>query len=250
MNKSSYPKRNGIRPLNVMFGDFCYSNRQTVYEQYVPLAIGYIAQYAKQQFGEDINVSLFKRMDKFLDRAAQNPPDVVGLSVYYWNLNINQYLVKCLREMFGRDPIIVLGGPCIDSDAKEQHKFLTNVFPTADALVLNEGEVSFSNILQKILANRKTVFKDPIDGLIFLDGDRLVKGAPIGLSTDLSLIGSPYLSGLLDEFMKPDSDNQPLVQTSSFCPYTCTFCVSGKSRGKLRGYPIEQIKEELKYISK
>ena len=61
-------------------------------------------------------------------------------------------------------------------------------------------------------------------------------------------MGSPYLSGLLDDFM--NSDYQPLIQTSRFCPYTCAFCVSGKTRGKLRGYPIEQVKEELRYVSK
>ena len=37
-------------------------------------------------FGDDIKVSLYKNIDKFLDNATENPPDVVGLSVYYWNL--------------------------------------------------------------------------------------------------------------------------------------------------------------------
>jgi len=248
MNKSSFLKRNGNRGLNVMFGDLSYFNRQTTHTLYVPLAIGMIAQYAKQQFGEKINVSLFKSVDKFLYQAAQNPPDVVGLSVYYWNIAINQYLVKCLREMFGQDVIIVLGGPCIDSDEQEQYRYLSNVFPDANAIILNEGEISFSNILRKIIGNRETVFKDPIDGASFLIGNHLVKGPPIGLTMDLSTMGSPYLSGLMDKFM--NSDYQPLIQTSRFCPYTCAFCVSGKNRGKLRGYPIEQVKEELKYISK
>ena len=248
MNKFSSPKKNGNRRLNVMFGDLCYFNRPMVHTQYVPLAIANIAQYAKQTFGEQINVSLFKSVDKFLDQAAQNPPEVVGLSVYYWNIAINQYLIKCLREMFGKNVIIILGGPTIDSDAQEQQRYLSTVFPGADALTLNEGEVSFSNIIEKILGNRETVFKDPIDGAIFLDGDRLVQGPPIGLTMDLSTMGSPYLSGLMDEFM--NSDYQPLIQTSRFCPYTCAFCVSGKNRGKLRGYPIEQVEEELKYVSK
>jgi radical SAM superfamily enzyme YgiQ (UPF0313 family) len=150
--------------------------------------------------------------------------------------------------MFGQDPIIVLGGPCIDSDEQEQYRYLSNVFPDANAIILNEGEISFSNILRKILGNRETVFKDPIDGAIFMDGNHLVRGRPIGLSMDLSTMGSPYLSGLLDDFM--NSDDQPLIQTSRFCPYTCAFCVSGKNRGKLRGYPIEQVKEELMYVSK
>ena len=94
INGKDVIKKNGKHPLNIMFGDLCYLNRQTIHAQYVPLAIGMIAQYAKKEFGAAINVSLFKEIDKFLDKATQNPPDVVGLSVYYWNLSINQYLVK------------------------------------------------------------------------------------------------------------------------------------------------------------
>ena len=245
---SNLKKIKTSRSLNVMFGDLSYHNRQTIRALYVPLAIGMIAQYAKQEFGDEIRVSLFKDINKFLNKAEQNPPDVVGLSVYYWNTAINQYLVKCIRQKFGRDVIIVLGGPSIDSDEQEQHRYLSTVFPEVDAIILNEGEISFNNIVRKILDNRNTVFKDPIEGVSFLDGNRLIKGRPIGLTMDLSTMGSPYLSGLLDEFM--NSDYQPLIQTSRFCPYTCAFCVSGKNRGKLRGYPIEQVKEELNFVSK
>jgi len=243
-------KQNKIKPLNVMFGDLGYFNRQTVHNQYLPLGIGLIAQYSKQEFGNEIEVSLFKNIDKFLKQAYSKPPDVIGLSVYYWNINISQYLIKCIRERFGSDPIIIVGGPVIDSDEQEQYRYLKKVFSGANAIVLNEGEISFNSILKKVIENRKNVFKDPIDGVTFLDGDQLIKGRPVGLTMDLSKMGSPYLSGLLDQFMTPDSDYQPLIQTSRFCPYTCSFCVSGKNRGKLRGYPIEQVKEELIYVSK
>ena len=137
-------KKNGERPLNVMFGDLNYFNRQTVHNQYVPLGIGLIAQYAKQQFGDDISVSLFKDVDKFLNQAAQNPPDVVGLSIYYWNIAKSQYLIKCLREKFGRDIIIVIGGPTFDSDEAEQHMCLTEMFPDADAICINA--VSYTHL--------------------------------------------------------------------------------------------------------
>lgn len=241
-------KKTKFKPLNVMFGDLGYFNRQTVHTQYVPLGIGLIAQYSKQEFGNEIEVSLFKNVNKFIKQAFLNPPDVIGLSVYYWNIDISQYLIKCIREKFGSNPIIVVGGPVIDSDEQEQYRYLKKVFSGADAIVLNEGEISFNNILKKTIENRKNVFKDPIDGVTFLDGDKLVKGRPVGLTMDLSKMGSPYLSGLLDQFMI--TDYQPLIQTSRFCPYTCSFCVSGKNRGKLRGYPIEQVKEELIYVSK
>ena len=246
--KSVYKKISG-RSLNVMLGDFSYFNQHTLLCRYTPLSIGMIAQYAIQEFGDDIKVSLFKDAKKFLDQAVQNPPDVVGLSVYYWGKAQTQYVTKRLRKLFGPDLVIVLGGPSIDSDEREQHKFLSSAFPEADALVENEGEIGFSNIVRQILGmEHKTLFTKPIDGVIFLDGDQVVRGLPVGLALDLSTLGSPYLSGLMDEFM--GSDYQPLIQTSRFCPYTCAFCVSGKNQGKLRGFPIEQIKEELKYVSK
>ena len=106
MSESSLIKRNGSRCLNIMFGDFTYYNRHTIHSQYTPLGIGLIAQYANQQFGNDINVSLFKNIDKFFDKATQNPPDVVALSVYYRNLNQNQYVVNKLRTMFA-DRVII-----------------------------------------------------------------------------------------------------------------------------------------------
>ena len=140
--------KNGKRKLNIMFADFCYYNRHTMYSRYAPLSIGMIAQYSKQKFGEDINVSLFKNIEKFFEKAKENPPDVVGLSIYFWNKAINQYAVNRLRQMFGKKVIIVVGGPSIDSDIKEQYNFLTNDFPNADAVITNEGEQVFAEIGQ------------------------------------------------------------------------------------------------------
>ena len=96
MTETSTRKSNGDRRLNVMFGDFCYFNRHTLSNQFTPLNIGLIAQYATQQFGGDVDVSLFKSAEKFLDRAAQKPPDIVGLSVYYWKLDIHFALVMSI----------------------------------------------------------------------------------------------------------------------------------------------------------
>ena len=136
--------KNGKRKLNIMFADFTYYNRHTLYSRYTPLSIGMIAQYSKQKFGDDIDVSLFKSIDKFFDKAKETPPDVVGLSVYFWNKAINQYAVKKLRQMFGKEVIIVVGGPSIDSNLKEQFNFLTDDFPHVDAAITNEGELGRS----------------------------------------------------------------------------------------------------------
>jgi len=242
-------KNSSSRPLNIMLVDFAYYNRYTTYSQYTPLSIGMIAQYTKQEFKENINVSLFKNLEKFFIKASENPPDVVGFAVYHWNTAITQYALKRLKQMFGKNVVTIVGGPSIDTDQETQLDFMTKVFPNVDAIITNEGELGFNNILKRILGKKKNnIFKDPIDGVSFLDGNKVIKGLPIGLTMDLEKMGSPYLSGLMDEFM--NSNYQPLIQTSRFCPYTCAFCVSGKNRGKLRGYPIEQVREELRYIAK
>ena len=248
MTKEYILKGLGNRNLNIMFGEFCYYNRHTLHERYTPLGIGIIAQYTKEQFGEDVQVSIYKSIDKFLDTAKEKAPDVIGLSVYYWNMALNKYVVNRIREMYGKNVLIVLGGPSIDNDINEQHKFLSKEFPQADAVIINEGEIGFQNIIEKLFDSRDSLFKAPIDGVHFLSNGEVIQGLAVGTNIDLSTVGSPYLSGLMDEFM--NSDYQPLVQTSRFCPYTCAFCVSGKLRGKLRGYPIEQVAEELKYVSK
>ena len=116
--------KNGKNKLNLMLADFCYFNRNTHNSRYTPLNIGLLAQYAKQEFGKNISISLYKSVDKFLNQAKENPPDIVGLAVYFWNTALNQYVVKCLREMFGEKIVIVLGGPSIDSDKLQQYKFI------------------------------------------------------------------------------------------------------------------------------
>ena len=93
MNKMPSLQKNSNRRLNVMFADLNYVNRQTANAQYIPLAIGLIAQYAKQLFGSQIDVSLYKNVDEFFESANNRAPDIVGLSVYYWNKAINQYVV-------------------------------------------------------------------------------------------------------------------------------------------------------------
>ena len=48
-------------------------------------------------------------------------------------------------------------------------------------------------------------------------------------------IPSPYLDGILDEFL--DDGLVPIVQTMRGCPYHCHFCVSGATEwNAMRGF--------------
>jgi radical SAM superfamily enzyme YgiQ (UPF0313 family) len=235
-----------MRPLKIFLGDLSYFNDHTRSNLYVPVNIGYIASYAKKLFGNAIEITLFKDPNKLLEAAKKEKPEVVGQSFYYWNTFLNHAVAKQLRAMLGTGTTIVWGGPSVDTDFAERERLFRR-FPEVDAYVSNEGELGFANIIAKRLEDFSNLWKAPIDGIVFIDGSALVVGEEVGLSLDLDELPSPYISGLLDSFLS--GEFLPLLQTSRLCPYTCTFCVSGKNEGKLRAFPLEQVKAEIDYLT-
>jgi len=230
-----------------MLGDLSYFNKHRGWMQVVPLNIGFIGQYVNQEFGKDVNVSLYKEPSEFFEDLRETKPDIVGLSLYCWNTDLNRVVIKKIRALYGHDVIIVLGGPSTDSEDWEKRKLLQES-DGVDALILEEGEVPFSNIVRTRLSNEDALFGEPMNGVVFLKDQGLIAGLDKSIQTDLSNLHSPYLSGILDKFVY--SNYMPLIQTSRFCPYSCAYCVAGKTRGKLRGFPQDMIKEEIAYISK
>ena len=231
--------------LIIYLGDLGYYNKYTRQTMYVPLNIGYIAQYCLQTYPEDVEIKLFKDPKKLLQQALECKPDVVGLSFYYWNTDLNHTLIRRLRGHYGNDLTVIWGGPSVGSDQRELHN-LFNRFPEVDAFVINEGELGFSNAIGDLLSGVNKIWSKPIDGAVFKRDGKLILGKPVGLTLDLETLQSPYLNGLLDEFLV--GDYMPMIQTSRLCPYTCAFCASGKNRGKLRGFPIEQVKAEIDLV--
>ncbi len=219
------------RPLRIALGDLSYISNENAFNLYVPLNIGYLASYAKRVFGADVAIRLFKDPTAMLDHCRDERPDLIGLSAYYWNDALGRLLVKKVRAVSGYDPTVVLGGPSIDTDKDAQGDF-HHRHPGIDALVPNEGEDGFNAIVKALLGS-----------------DRLDLVMPgMGLSTDLGSVPSPYLDGTLEPFLT--GPFQPMIQTSRLCPFTCSFCVSGKNRGKLRAFELDQVREELVYIGK
>jgi radical SAM superfamily enzyme YgiQ (UPF0313 family) len=232
--------------LKVFLGDLGYINDQNRFNLFVPLNIGYIAAYARKCFGSDAEITLFKDPNEMLKEIETQRPDVLGLSFYYWNTDLNRSMARKARDILGDDLLVVWGGPSVDTDPVQQLK-LFDRFPDVDAFVPNEGELGFSNILgERLTKGKRAMWRDPIDGVVFRQGEKLVRGAAVGLSLDLSELDSPYLTGLMDPFL--NGEYLAELQTSRLCPYTCTFCVSGKNRGKLRAFPYEQVTEEISFI--
>ena len=66
---------------------------------------------------------------------------------------------------------------------------------------------------------------------------------------ELTDIPSPYLNGILDEFLQ-NEHLAPIIETNRGCQYGCSFCFWGQATlTKLRKFNLDTIKEEIRYIS-
>ena len=110
------------RKARVLLADLFYVNRLSRNRLCVPLNIGYVSTYAGQLYGNDIDISLYKDVELLLEEIVRQKPDIVGFSFYYWNQNLNYYVVEKLRELYGDQGLVVFGGPSVDSDEAEQLK--------------------------------------------------------------------------------------------------------------------------------
>jgi radical SAM superfamily enzyme YgiQ (UPF0313 family) len=233
----------------IYLGDLEYFNSYTESRWSIPLNIGYIASYVQKLYGANCQITLFKDAKKLMEQIKTVPPDILGLSCYCWNVNLDMLIAKHLK-MIHPPSIVLLGGWNIDTDTEMQQELYGRFKGNADILVVNEGELGVANVVGRyILSGVNHFFEKPIDGCtFFVDKNVPVMGQDVGLSLDLNNLPSPILNGLLDEFLTPRF--MPMVQTSRLCPYSCTYCCSGKVKGKLRHFPVEGVKSEIEYIAK
>jgi len=242
-----------LKPLKIYLGDLTYDT-VTISAESLPLNIGYVATYCKKQFGDNVEISLFKYI-KDLDRVIrESPPDILGLSNYVWGKNVSYEMLDMMSEI---DPYVlnVWGGPNFPLDFPSQEKFMKK-YPKVDIYVPIDGEVGFANIVEQALkANSKKEIKQkvlskPIDGCVSRGTDgKLQYTIPVIRIKKLDEIPSPYTTGILDKFF--DGKLTPMMQTNRGCPFHCTFCADGKDEvNQVNSFSTERVKEELDYIVK
>lgn len=235
-----------MKPLRIMLTDLCYLNKLNLDFAYVPLNIGYVGAYAKARFGSSVDLSLNKEPLEFLEAALACRPHLIGFSLYCWNTDLTRTLISIVRKRLGDDVVIAVGGPSVDIDPKVQLSIFDQL-PGVDALIPDDGEVGFSNLLSLLLEQGHGYPCQSVDGVVFRDGSSLVVGQSVGPALDLSTLPSPYLTGLLDKFLTPPF--MPIIETTRGCPHTCKFCAAGRNRHKLRQFPLDQVKEEISFLS-
>ena len=239
-----------VRPLRIFLADLFHDYRPNFIT--VPLGVGFIGEYCRSLYGDEIDVRLFKSPGKLIDTMREQKPDVIGLSNYTWNVEINRLVRQRARAELP-DTVIIEGGPGIRMDNDGIVNYLTTL-SSADYYAMLEGEWPMAGIVGHMLSKGRAVKPQEMDteiqGLAYLHDGELVYKKRDAQKGELEKIPSPYLSGLLDEFLA-DQHYTPLLETNRGCTFACTFCVWGISAlNKVRKFDTDRAVEEIDYIAK
>jgi radical SAM superfamily enzyme YgiQ (UPF0313 family) len=237
-----------LKSLKIFLGDLTYDTITLATESF-PLNIGFVASYCLSKYPNNVDIKLFKYIDKIEKAIEENPPDVLGLSNYAWNRRIGLEIFRIFKKN-NPNGITVWGGPNFPLDLESQKIFMKK-HPEIDVYVPVEGEVGFSNFIGKILESdsKEEIFMNPIEGCIIRDKqDNLQYSNPGIRIKSLDEIPSPYTNGLLDEFF--DGKLSPMFQTNRGCPFTCSFCVDGADVVRqVNNFGMDRIVSDLNYIA-
>ena len=241
-----------MESLKIYLGDLTY-NTIIVSTESLPINIGFIASYCIKQFGNKVDITLFKYIDDLEKAISESPPDILGLSNYCWSQNVSQEMFKLFTEK-NPNGLRIWGGPNFPIDSPSQKQFFKK-FEYFDIYVPIDGEIGFSNIVEKALDGTKQEIRTntleiPLTGciiknhkgqLLYSLGDTRIK--------NLDEIPSPYLTGLVDKFF--DDNLIPMLQTNRGCPFSCTFCTDGRDAVNIvNRFSKERINDEIDYIGK
>jgi len=245
------------RKLKIYLADLIHDRH--IYNYYVPLNVGYITATVNQRFGKEVQTKIFKFPDDLISTMKSSPPDILALSNYDWNVNLNKALIT-LAKSINPEIFVIMGGPNIRKKSDGVKDYLLK-HPT-DLYVVNEGEDAFSLIIKHILGSWPCNIKK----LIKKSGIKFYNAAYLESETNNLMLGkkpesalakkipfpSPWLSGLLDPFLNSTKfPLQSLVETNRNCPYQCHFCVWGDfDLNKIRMFDYDVVIEELRYIFK
>nr|WP_320190006.1 B12-binding domain-containing radical SAM protein [uncultured Desulfobacter sp.] len=193
-----------------------------LYTGNIPLAGACLKQAAQDVPGWHVDLLPETALSWAGDQAivreiCDRTPDLVGFTVFAWNMDRSVFLARQIKEKTGAK--LIFGGPQVTEDTiGDFPKFI-------DYLVIGQGETLFRQILENHIQQNRELQKKSRD-LNPLAPEVLSHDGPAQES--MLAKGSPYVNGHLD--LGPGQ--VMLLETQRGCPYKCGFCYYSKARKK------------------
>lgn len=208
-----------------------------------PLGIMYVAAYAEKYTDHTIEILdvLAEELDYkgVEEEVRKRKPDVVGITAMTFTLIDVIKIAKIIKKV--DDEIkIVLGGPHVHIYPNE-----TINIPEIDFLVLGEGEITFTELIQNIddYDNLKNV-----KGLVFINEEEIINTGLRDFIEDLDSIPFParHLTkvGLYKSLLAKRSTVTTMMTTRG-CPYKCIFCDRPHLGKVFRARSAENVVREM-----
>lgn len=171
---------------------------------------------------------------QIINELEQVKPDVIGFSVYIWNVTV---ITEILKQLSLKDTKIILGGPEV---SYESAYFLTKY--NVDFIIRGEGEIVYNLLLHSLESNSDY---SNINNLMYLKDNKLVDNG-ISEIPDLTILKQPYF---LDDDIIHIPNKVSYIESSRGCPYKCSYCLSSLEK-KVRFFNIEAVEETILYLMK
>ncbi len=158
--------------------------------------------------------------------------DIVGFTAFTNEIKPSAYLAGLLKREIP-EVITVIGGAHITAIPVSTMK----EFPTFDIGVFGEGEITLKELLDAIADNRTL---ENIDGVVFRDGNRIIKNNERARILDQYSIPMPAW-----DLLPPAREYY--IQTVRGCPFSCVFCLN--HNGKVaRKRSVESTVAEMEWL--
>jgi radical SAM superfamily enzyme YgiQ (UPF0313 family) len=215
----------------------------------IPINIGFLAAFLKKHLNSEIEISLFNLPNQLEAELDKHQPDILAASNYAWNFQLSYHYLKHYKALYP-EIVTVMGGPNYPGNKTAQKEFLST-YDGIDFYVLKEGEKTLLELVKTLIHNSFEVEackNTKIIGCQFLKNGSLIDYGQRDRIKDLDEIPSPYLSGLLDEFL--DNGFAPMIQTNRGCPFHCAFCYENDPYfSRVNRFSDVRLFEEIDYLN-
>ena len=161
--------------------------------------------------------TIHERPLDIVEKLLESQPQIVGFSVYIWNVVETGQCIKLMKQI-APEVTIVVGGPEV-SHLPDAPSWLKNV----DYTITGAGELQFKTLCTQLL-NDKT----PLENVI------------AGIDLPLEQLNMPY-----EYYDEQDITNRILyVEASRGCPFKCEFCLSSLDKTS-KSFSIELFLTEM-----
>ncbi|MFH1379290.1 MAG: radical SAM protein [bacterium] len=229
----------GITLLGTILRDKGYNVK--VYDSDIsndPLYIDYTL--LPEKYGEythalnDPNNSVFKEVR---DIISEFKPDLLGIS-FFTTFTASAFKTAAISKKINPGCRVVAGGP----HAAVKYEEILKISPDTDFVIRGEAEIP----LVELVENIKTGNEDfsGIKGLSYRIDGKIHHNPETPPVDDLDGFSFPDREILLNR-SKYSPEDMGMIMTSRGCPYTCSYCISGR---KVSYRSIPNVLEEIKAV--